>query len=110
LHAKRPRSAVPLRIESKDQADELRFDRINFAALLDLGASALGLDDAIAKGRGRTVPEALLGRFPHRADDVLAVLARCVFVEDADDLPHQLLRRIIAGRLGHGDYLDAVLA
>src|SRR5262249_40049088 len=99
-----------LRIESKDQVDEFRFDRINFEALLDLGATTLGLDDAIAEGRSRTVPKALLGRFAHRADDVLAVLARCVFVEDADDLPLQLLRRIIAGWLGHRDHLDAVLA
>src|SRR5262249_39181169 len=110
LHPERTRAAIPLRIDSKDQADELRFDRINFEALLDLGATALGLDDAIAEGRSRTVPKALLGRFAHRTDDVLAVLARCIFVEDANDLPHQLLRRIIAGRLGDGDYLDAVLA
>src|SRR5262249_56197285 len=96
--------------ESKAQAVELRFDRINFEALLDLGATTLGLDDAIAEGRSRTVPKALLGRFAHRADDVLAVLARCVFVEDANDLPHQLLRRIIAGWLGHRDHLNAVLA
>src|SRR5262249_43406333 len=91
LHPERTRSAVPLRIESKDQADELRFHRINFEALLDLGATALGLDDAITEGRSRTVPKALLGRFAHRADDVLAVLARCIFVEDANDLPHQFL-------------------
>src|SRR5262249_48451960 len=110
LHPERTRSAVPLRIESKDQADELRFDRINFEALLDLGATAFRLDDAITEGRSRTVPKALVGRLPHRAADILAVLPRGVFVEDADDLPHQLLRRIIAGWLGHGDHLDAVLA
>src|SRR5262249_52844939 len=86
LDPERTRSAVPRRIDSKDQADELRFDRINFEALLDLGATTLGLDDAIAEGRSRTVPKALLGRFAHRADDVLAVLARCIFVEDANDL------------------------
>jgi hypothetical protein len=41
LHAEGTRSAVPLRIEAKDQTDEFCFDRINFEPLLELGASAL---------------------------------------------------------------------
>src|SRR6516165_1160179 len=51
-----------------------------------------------------------LRRFAHCAGDVLAIFPGCIFIEDPDDLQHQLLRRIITGRLGGRNHLNAVLA
>ena len=53
LHAERTRSAIALRREPKDPSHEFCFDRIDFETLLDLGASVLGRNDAIAERRGR---------------------------------------------------------
>ena len=108
LNAERPRPAITLVVKSEDQVDELGFDGIDLKTFLDLGASALGLDNAIAKRRRCPVPEALLGGFAHGTCDILAIFARGVFVEDTDDLPHQLLGGIVAGGLGDGNDLDTV--
>ena len=47
------KSAIALRREPKDPSHEFCFDRIDFETLLDLGASVLGRNDAIAERRGR---------------------------------------------------------
>ena len=110
LDAERPGPAVTLAVKAEDKVDEFGFDGIDIETFLDLRATALGLDDAIAKRRRRSVPETLFGGLAHGARDVLAILARGVFVEYADDLTHQLLGGIVACRLGHGNDLNAVFA
>src|SRR5215831_3692941 len=101
---------VTFQIQSKNKTNEFSLDGIHIQTLLDFRATPFRLDDAIAKRGRRAVPKALLGGLAHGSGDVLTVLPRIVFIKDADDLPHQLLGRIIASWLSHRDHLDAALA
>ncbi|UGQ20819.1 hypothetical protein RSD66_06205 [Brevundimonas sp. S1H14] len=55
--------------------------RVDFQLLLHLRAALLGIDDAVADGRQRAIPEALPRVLLQGAQDVLGVLLRLVFVE-----------------------------
>jgi hypothetical protein len=108
LNAERPRLAITLIVQSEDEVNGLGFEGVDIETFLDFGSAAFGLNNAIAKRRRCPVPEALFGGFAHRACDMLAIFARGVFVEDTDDLPHQLLGGIVTGGLGDGNDLDAL--
>jgi hypothetical protein len=109
LDAHRPARAVALQGEAIDQPHRVRVQRVDFQLVLDLGPALLGRDDSIADGRQRAVPEALPGILFQRAEDMLGVLLRLVFVEQRHDLPHHDVHRIVAHLLCDGDEPDAVL-
>lgn len=110
LDAEGPRTPVTVGVKAEDKVDELGFDGINIESLFDLRAAPLGFNNPVTEGRRCTIPESLLCGLTHGAGDILAVFTRGVLVENPDDLPHELLRRVVAGGLGDGDHLNAVLA
>ncbi|KFI29433.1 hypothetical protein CN97_16190 [Haematobacter massiliensis] len=83
--------------------------RVDFQLLLHLRAALLGIDDAVADGRQRAVPEALPGVLLQGAQDVLGVLLRLVFVEQCHDLPHHDVHGVVAHFLRDGHQPDAIL-
>ncbi|WJS85792.1 hypothetical protein NBE95_16725 [Paracoccus sp. TOH] len=101
--------AIAFRCEAEDQPHGVGMERVNLQLLLHLRAALLGIDDAVADGRQRAVPEALPGVFLQGAQDVLGVLLRLVFVEQRHDPPHHVVDRIVAKLLRDRNQLHAVL-
>ena len=93
----------------EDQPDLLRLDRVDGELLLDPCPAPLRLHRGVAKWGSRAVPEALPRVLLHRAQDVLGVLLRLVFVEQGNHLPHHHLRRVVAQLLCDRDQPDFVL-
>jgi hypothetical protein len=92
-----------------DQPDGVGVQRVDLQLLLDLGSALLGRDDAVADGRQGAVPKALPCILLQRAEDVLGVLFRLLFIEQRHDLPHHDVHGIVAHLLRDGDEPDAVL-
>nr|WP_241896655.1 hypothetical protein [Stenotrophomonas maltophilia] len=101
--------AVAFRCKAEDQPHGVGVQRVDFQLLLHLRAALLGIDDAVADGRKRTVPEALAGVLLQGAQDVLGVLLRLVFVEQRHDLPHHDVHGVVAHFLCDGHQPDAIL-
>ena len=62
-----------MKIEFKNQARGLDFDRIDVELFLNFRAALLRFDQPVAKGYFRPVPNSLARIFLHRPDDVLGV-------------------------------------
>ncbi|MCO8029284.1 hypothetical protein NI454_04890 [Brevundimonas diminuta] len=101
--------AVAFRCETEDQPHGVGMERVDLQLLLHLRAALLGIDDTVADGRQRAIPEALPSILLQRPNDVLAVLLGLVFVEQRHDLPHHDVHGVVAHFLRDGDQLDAVL-
>lgn len=107
-----PDRPAPIRAfqrQPENAAHRFGVERIDLQLFLDLRAALLGRDRAIADRRTGAIPETLPGVFVHRAQRMLAVLLRLIFVEQRHDFPHHLAHRIIAENLRDGDELHAVL-
>nr|WP_312204939.1 hypothetical protein [Brevundimonas sp.] len=109
LYAHGAGHAVALGCEAENQPHGVGMERVDLQLLLHLRAALLGIDDTVADGRQRAVPEALPGVLLQGPHDVLAVLLRLVFVEQRHDLPHHDVHGVVAHFLRDGDQLDAVL-
>ncbi|MFS0739383.1 hypothetical protein ABC365_02030 [Brevundimonas sp. 3P9-tot-E] len=101
--------AVAFRCKTEDEPHGVGVQRVDFQLLLHLRAALLGIDDVVADGWQRAVPEALPRVLLQGAQDVLGVLLRLVFVEQRHDPPHHLMDRIVTKFLRHRYELDAVL-
>jgi hypothetical protein len=87
---------VAFQEQLENQLDLLRLDRIDDEFLLDPRPAPFRFHRAVPKRGPRTVPEPLAGILFHRAQDMLGVLLRLVFVKQRDHLPHHHLRRLVA--------------
>jgi hypothetical protein len=95
---------VSFKIETNNQSHCLSLDRVDVEFLFDLLSTSFGLNDLVSQWRRGSIPEALLGGLDHCSLRVLADFAGRMFIEDADELAHQLSRMIVAGRLSDGRY------
>ena len=102
--------AVAFAEQSEYQPNDFGLDRIDREAFLGFRAALFGGNDGVAVRRFRAVPESLPGIFLHRAQRVLGVLFRLVFVEQGENLPNHDAHGIFAEILRDADKPDARLA
>nr|KIU67085.1 hypothetical protein TR92_18245 [Brucella anthropi] len=101
--------AIAYRCQAEDQPHGVGVERIDLQLLLHLCAALFGIDDTVADGRQRAVPEALPCVLLQRPHDVLAVLLGLVFIEQRHDLPHHDVHGVIPHFLCDRNQLDTVL-
>src|SRR5208283_1102466 len=106
----RARFAIAMQVEPENEANGFGLDRVDIELLFDFRASLFGLYQPVAKRCHGSVPESLARILLHRADYMLGVIFRLVFIEKGDDLPHHGVHgfRFVADRLGHRNDPDAM--